>query len=237
MGLHIRLNNINSQNDFIVSYKSGDTLNDVTTGFTLYDRFEGGTTGLTISGVTLNLNTKYWIKIQDEITNKYIIENIYTHDSCYYECYDVSPTPTPTITSTPTKTSVTIPTPSPTKTTTPTPTPTITPPSVVTTCISVTNLIVSSSQFNGEGQVVIQILLDNTIDITTSFDVEIITANYGSITRTVTINSGENYGTIVDSVGSYGEPIINSSCIIGISGSSLINCDGFNCFEMSCPCS
>lgn len=104
MSLHIRLYGINSENDFIVSYKSGETLNSETTGFTSYDSYVAGTTGVTISGVTLSYNTNYWVKIQDSITNRYIIENIVTHEDCYFGCYDSTPTPTPTITPTPTPT-------------------------------------------------------------------------------------------------------------------------------------
>ena len=244
MSLNIRLYGINSENDFIVSYKSGDTLNSETTGFTIYDTYEASTTGLTISGVTLFSNTKYWIKIQDVLSNRYIIENIYTHDDCYYDCYDTTPTPTPTETPTPTPTLTptstslitSTPTPTPTPTTTslvtstPTPTPTI-------TCNKIQNLIVSGGQFLGEGSVTIQLLLENNVDVNTSFEIYISTTNYGNFYRTVTINNGTNYISVTDSLPSFGIPIILSYCVNIVNGSSLINCNNFECDDISCPCS
>lgn len=104
MSLYIRLYNITAQNDYIVSYKSGNTLGDATTGFTTYNRYSKNTTTLTITGTTLTTSTKYWVKLQDVVTNRYIIENIKAHDDCFYNCIDVSPTPTKTNTPTPTKT-------------------------------------------------------------------------------------------------------------------------------------
>jgi hypothetical protein len=85
------------------------------------------TTEVTISGLTFD--TQYWIKMTDNTTGRYIVQNIYTHDSKAFPCYDticfsvdvtcdVEPTPTPTPTYTQTIT--------PTITRTPTLTPTLT---------------------------------------------------------------------------------------------------------------
>jgi len=105
-----------------------------TNNFILYDTYNSSTTNLTISGITIDFDTQLWIKIVDDVTNRYIIENINIHESCYYNCYDLSPTPTSTVTPTitPTKTNTPTPTlttglsptPTPTETTTNTPTPT-----------------------------------------------------------------------------------------------------------------
>ncbi len=189
MSIQIRLHNISSTNDFIVSYKSGTTLGSTTSGFTLYDRFDGGITGVTISGVTLNTDTKYWIKLTDTETDRYIIQNIFIHDDCYFNCF-IKPTPTPTPTSTPTPTtSVTptptpsptssitptpsptssitpTPTPSPTSSITPTPTPTLS-PTPTPGCFSVGNYFFSSDPFdvcNRLGERTILYIKDGTIN-------------------------------------------------------------------------
>jgi len=121
MSLYIRLHNIISPNNFSLYYKSGESVGNPNSGFTYYNSYTGGTTGLVISGATFSFNTKYWIKIVDDVTKKYIIENIYTHESCFYDCFDVTQTPTPTqtptIPSTQTQTPTQTPTPTPTKAT------------------------------------------------------------------------------------------------------------------------
>lgn len=86
----------------------------------------------------LEFDTEYWIRIEDKVnvvnlcdqdnTPRYIVENIYIHDSKTFECYDkinfsldyFCPTPTPQ----PSPTQRPIPTPTPVPTTTPMPTPT-----------------------------------------------------------------------------------------------------------------
>lgn len=88
----------------------------------------------------LKFDTEYWIRIEDKVnvvnlcdqdnTPRYIVENIYIHDSKTFECYDkinfsldyFCPTPTPQPTATPRPTSTS--TPVPTTTPIPTPTPT-----------------------------------------------------------------------------------------------------------------
>lgn len=123
MSLYIRLHNIISPNKFSVYYKAAENLGNVNSGFTYYNSYTGSTTDLTISDVGLTFNTKYWIKIVDDITGKYIVENINTHESCYYDCFDITPTPTVTKTPTPTPTigsvATSTPTPTPTQTRTP----------------------------------------------------------------------------------------------------------------------
>ena len=143
MGLNVRLYNITNDGNYSIRYKSGDSpypeTNDST--FTLYNTGLTATT-ITISG--LSFDTQYWIKMTDQTTGRYIIKNIYTHDSKAFPCYDTmcfdvqtvctspSPTPSPTpsliVSSTPTPsvtpTSTPIPSVTPTNTLTPTLTPT-----------------------------------------------------------------------------------------------------------------
>jgi len=126
MGLKIRLFNIVSNNTYTLRYKSGASAwpeYDDTT-FILYNT---GLTSSTIEIDNLMFDTQYWVKIIDEISNRYIIKNINTHSSDVFPCYDLVPTPTPTPTRTPTPTPTKTPTSTPTKTPTSTPTPTLTP--------------------------------------------------------------------------------------------------------------
>ena len=113
MGLNIRLYNIKVSNTFTVSYKSGLTLGNPMSGFVLYNTYPSRTTDITISDPSITYGTQYWIKIYDTVTKRYIIENIFTHESCYFDC--TTPTPTPTRTPTPTPTSTPTPTPTPTQ--------------------------------------------------------------------------------------------------------------------------
>ena len=94
----------------------------------------------------LEFDTEFWLKMEDKVnvidvcednqTPRYIVENIYIHDSKTFECYDkikfsvsyecvLPPTPTVEPTSTP------VPTPTPGPTSTPGITPTPTPTSIV----------------------------------------------------------------------------------------------------------
>ena len=152
MGLNVKIYNIVSDGSFSIRYKSGESPypETVDSSFTLLN------TGLTVNNITisgLSFDTQYWIKMTDETTGRYIIKNIYTHDSKAFPCYDtmcfdvqtvcVSPSPTPSVTPsvtpsatppppspsvtptiTPSVTSTTTPTPTPTPTRTLTPTPT-----------------------------------------------------------------------------------------------------------------
>jgi hypothetical protein len=121
MGLNIRLYNINVQNTFTVSFKSGLTLGSPYTGFTFYNTYPPRTTDITISDPSITYGTQYWVKIFDTVTERYIIENIFTHEECYFSCVYPTPTPTPTPTISPT------PAPTATPFIGPTPTPTQTP--------------------------------------------------------------------------------------------------------------
>ena len=145
MGLNVKLYNIISDGSYSVRYKSGNYPypETIDSTFTFYG---SGLTdaSITISGLTFD--TQYWIKMTDETTGRYIIKNIYSHDSKAFSCYDticfdvetlcLSPTPTPTpsliVSSTPTPsvtpTSTPIPSVTPTNTLTPTLTPTPTLP-------------------------------------------------------------------------------------------------------------
>lgn len=150
MGLHIRLHNINCPNPFEVSYRIAPTPGDetvISTGYTQYGSTYDSSNvrnyydnPIILSGSTFDdiFFETVWIKIQDTVTDGYIIENIKIHSESYYDnCLAVcdfsggtasevliTPTATPEPTSIdPTAT----PTPTPTSTPvgpTPTPTPT-----------------------------------------------------------------------------------------------------------------
>lgn len=88
MGLIVRLYGIVSPHDFTVSIKSGVTPYPLNSGFVQYNgTYPGGTTQIEISGRTFNFDTQYWVKITDEVTNRYIIENVYLHNqAAYIDC-------------------------------------------------------------------------------------------------------------------------------------------------------
>lgn len=136
MGLNVRIYNIISNGDYTVRYKSGNNPYPVETDstFTLLGSYTPSTTEITISGLTFD--TQYWIKMTDNTTGRYIVQNIYTHDSKAFPCYDTicfsidvtcesQPTPTPTVTTSQTVTPTYSQTITPTRT--PTRTPTLTP--------------------------------------------------------------------------------------------------------------
>lgn len=104
MGLNIRLHNINLKNNFKLYYRIGNTAGDVNTINSSYSEY---IYGATLSGNTVypssdvrdytsnpiiftnaQFNTQYWFKFLDQTTGLYTIENINTHESKYYECYD-----------------------------------------------------------------------------------------------------------------------------------------------------
>jgi hypothetical protein len=134
MGVSIRLINISGSTSYSVAY-STSPYGSFTTALT------GTTSTATISGAPFEFDTQYYIRLTDLVTNRYIIENIYIHDSKAYPLYDtidfdlsascVPPTPTPTTTPTATPTltltaSIGL-TPTATPTLTLTQTPTLTP--------------------------------------------------------------------------------------------------------------
>jgi hypothetical protein len=141
MGLNVKIYNIISNGNYTIRYKSGNNPYPVETDstFTLLGSYTPSTTEVTISGLTFD--TQYWIKMTDNTTGRYIVQNIYTHDSKAFPCYDSicfsidvtcegepQPTPTPTLTVTPTygQTLTSTPTNTPTQTPTQTSTPTLT---------------------------------------------------------------------------------------------------------------
>lgn len=343
MSNYIRIHNINSENDFDVLYKKSTTIQNQQNGFVLYNTFDSTTTTIVLSGLTINFGDIFWVKILDKKTNRYIIENINIHESCFYDCYDITPTPTNTPTSTIPTTNTPTPTPTPTTPTidkcvqvsyvlkqvdnlgcgifdryyeytltykengvatdapeditftvttdkdgsteypillpqgtstvtddtvlirewdncedrnsfdysiistgitptysicysipvsqTPTPTPT-----GVGTCNKITDLVVSGTEILGEGYLRIQINLENNIDISTEFTIQINSTNLGQITQTIRVNQDTKYNSLMLPMGYSFIPIIDSYCIVMVSGSSKINCNNFNCQDISCPC-
>ena len=129
MGLNIRIYNIISNGNYTIRYKSGNNPYPVETDstFTLLGSYTPLTTEITISGLTFD--THYWVKMTDTTTGRYIVQNIFTHDSKVFPCYDTicfsvdvicpTPTPTPTITPTISVTPSTTPTVSPSPTESP----------------------------------------------------------------------------------------------------------------------
>jgi hypothetical protein len=111
MGVSIRLINISGSTSYSVAY-STSPYGSFTTALT------GTTSTATISGAPFEFDTQYYIKLTDLVTNRYIIENIYIHDSKAYPLYDtidfdlsascvpppLTPTATPTLTLTQTPT-------------------------------------------------------------------------------------------------------------------------------------
>jgi hypothetical protein len=81
MSLNVRLYNINSPNNFTLDYTSGSYQNT----YTNVGTFTGGTTSVVIPN--LNFNTLYYTKITDTVTNQYVIDQINTNQSSYFECY------------------------------------------------------------------------------------------------------------------------------------------------------
>ena len=166
MGLVVRLYNINSPNDFDLSvglspygpftplgtYSSSNNRNYNTSPIYIGDNdpevVNGDPSPSEIVQYNLEFDTEYWFKIEDNVnvinfcegnnTKRFIVENIYIHDSKTFECYDKmnfsldyyceQPTETPLPTSPP-------PTPAPTSTpgSTPNPTPGATPIPTATT--------------------------------------------------------------------------------------------------------
>ena len=134
MGVSIRLINISGSTSYSVAY-STSPYGSFTTALT------GTTSTATISGAPFEFDTQYYIRLTDLVTNRYIIENIYIHDSKAYPLYDtidfdlsascvpppLTPTATPTATPTLTLTASIGLTSTPTPTLTLTKTPTLTP--------------------------------------------------------------------------------------------------------------
>lgn len=108
MAFRIRLHNITAPNPFYLYYKTGPIIGSPNSGFIKYNGGSDGIGGLyhpSTTGVTsgvfrnydtnpitvlgINFDVEYvWFKIYDLVTSGYTIENLYTHDSKFYECYD-----------------------------------------------------------------------------------------------------------------------------------------------------
>lgn len=203
MGLNVRIYDIVSDGPYSIRYKSGANPYpeyDNTT-FTLYGT---GLTATTIELTGLTFDTQYWIKMTDETTGRYIIKNIYTHDSKAFPCYDTicfsvdvvcesepepTPTPTPTLTAGPTNT----PTPTTTVTSTPTTTPTSTP-----TASCETPTIESVNLLSGTTFQVTFIAGANCSATTIEYSTDNVnwTSNTGSCTSPREVNPGVSSGTV-----------------------------------------
>lgn len=250
MSNHIRIHDINFENEFDVLYKVSNNLGNPTTNFTLYDTFDSTITTVVLSGFTINFGDKYWVKLIDKITNRYIIENIDIHEKCYYDCYDITPTPTTTVTPTNTPTSATqtptptnTPTINATKTPTPTntPTPTMTPTKPTSGCNNVSELLVyGDTDINSNPLIQIEISLEEQVTNNTIFTIYIETTNYGNFTRNITVLNEKNWRKQTYQLGvefGYNQtPIIESFCIQAVFDNATINFDEFNCNGVSSPC-
>jgi len=108
-------------------------------------------------------------------------------------------------------------------------------------CNAVTNIIITPGYnvFN-EGELTIQVDLTNNVVALTNFNIEVVTAEYGTNYINVSISAGNNTGNSgVYNLGpGPGAPSINSYCINIISGGDGdISCVGFNqCSPGICPC-
>lgn len=86
MGFIVRIYNVDFENDFSVEYSQVDPLTSLVSGFTEFNSFPAITT--TVEIPDLDFNTTYWIKLVDNVNDKTITKNVFTHDSKYYDCYD-----------------------------------------------------------------------------------------------------------------------------------------------------
>lgn len=108
-------------------------------------------------------------------------------------------------------------------------------------CNAVTNIIITPG-YNGfgEGELTVQVDLTNNVVAATNFNIEVVTAEYGTNYINVPISSATNTGNSgVYNLGpGPGAPSINSDCINIISGGDGdISCVGFNqCSSGICPC-
>ena len=82
MSVSIRLKNISCPNSFSLSYSTSPYGTFTSVGYS------GITPTVILTGATFNFDTEYFIKLTDHGTSRYIIKNIYTHDSKAFPCYD-----------------------------------------------------------------------------------------------------------------------------------------------------
>ena len=88
MSLNIRLYNINTLNDFSISYSKSFNQN-----YIFVDPLNNGEYAINndteyVIIENVDFDTLYYIKIEDVITGRYSIKTIKTHDSKFYSCYD-----------------------------------------------------------------------------------------------------------------------------------------------------
>lgn len=89
MGLVIRVHNINFENDFYIKYKESETIDDEINGFIDYNGiYSKDTDVIILSGISINYNTNYWLKLIDSKTGEYVIKNIITDDSKTFKQYN-----------------------------------------------------------------------------------------------------------------------------------------------------
>jgi len=185
MAISLRLTNITCPNPFTLGYSTSPygTFTNVS---------YSGSTPTVIIAHSFEFDTQYFIKLTDSVTNRYIIENIYIHDSKAFPCYDTidfdlsaqcvttpTPTITPTLTVTPTETltpTLTVtPTPTvtstavvqPTPTPTPTPTETSAPPTPTPTSTPLMLAINVDNLINDTTGTINQVLIVGTLNYTT----------------------------------------------------------------------
>lgn len=107
MGLKVEIKNIQTNNDFQVFYKVGETpgsFSDQSSG-DWGTQYSGGTSingvfDSTVSGITIDLidenivsepysetlyGKQFWFKLIDTITGRYIIENVIVHQKIFYD--------------------------------------------------------------------------------------------------------------------------------------------------------
>lgn len=85
MALQLKIYEINQKNRFDVFYKESESPFPLNEEFIFYGTFDSSVNEITLSGQTFSFNSKYWIKLVDTKTNKYIVKSIYTNDPIAFE--------------------------------------------------------------------------------------------------------------------------------------------------------
>jgi hypothetical protein len=223
MAISLRLTNITCPNPFTLGYSTSPygTFTNVS---------YSGSTPTVIIAHSFEFDTQYFIKLTDSVTNRYIIENIYIHDSKAFPCYDMidfdlsaqcvttpTPTITPTLTVTPTETltpTLTVtPTPTvtstavvqPTPTPTPTPTETSAPPTPTPTSTPLMLAINVTNSINGTTGTINEVLIPGLLDYLTPITPEglmldILTGTTEAQTISIAITNAEISRTYTVSV-------------------------------------
>jgi hypothetical protein len=227
MAISLRLTNITCPNPFTLGYSTSPygTFTNVS---------YSGSTSTVIIAHSFEFDTQYFIKLTDSVTNRYIIENIYIHDSKAFPCYDTidfdlsaqcvttpTPTITPTLTVTPTETltpTLTVtPTPTvtstavvqPTPTPTPTPTETSAPPTPTPTSTPTMMAVNVTNLINGTTGTINQVLIPGLLDYQTPITpdglmFDTLTGTTDAQTLSIAIINAEISRTYTVSVTAYG---------------------------------